>query len=172
MSDAQLTPMDSRALADMLDTDPAAVEKVAAEVAQLIEDPIIANSLAICQFCRRLSMIALTAVDRQLQLGTSNPGVAMRIIRETSRALRETGRFTVADLEAEAVDLLPPYFTGLAAATMFQLKVEENEHATIGDVVADLSKRNSARTERSDAFSRASGLGKSGKRKRKSGRRG
>lgn len=167
MSDDVL-PLDRKALSDLLEVDAALVDKVADEVADMMADPIVANSLAICLFCRRLSMIALSAVDRQLKLGTSNPEIALRIVRETARALREVGKFTVKDLEAEAIDLVPPYFEGLAAATMFQQKVEENEHAVVGDVAADLR---AILAERAGKFNAASGLGKSG-RKRKSGRRG
>lgn len=169
MSEPEVLPLDRKALSELLEVDPELVNKVADEVAEMMQDPIVANSLAVCLFCRRLSMIALSAVDRQLKIGTSNPDIALRIVRETSRALRETGKFTVKDLEAEAIELVPPYFEGLAAATMFQQKVEENEHANVGDVVADLRAVLDSRAQR---FSASSGLGKPGTRKRKSGRRG
>lgn len=157
---ADLLPLDRKKLSEMMDVDSARVDKAAAAAADAVQDPIIAMSLSICLYARRLSMIALTAVDRQLKLLVpEDTDIVMRIIRETSQAMRELGKFTVHDLEADTCELVPPYFEGLAAATMFQMKVEEDEHAIVGDVAPGV---------RASKFAAASKRAKPAKRKRTS----
>jgi hypothetical protein len=160
---ADMLPLDRKKLSAMMDVDPDRVDKAAAAVADAIEDPIISNSLSVCLYARRLSMIALTAVDRQLKLLVpEDTDIAMRIIRETSQALRDPGKFTVHDLEADTCELIPPYFEGLAAATMFQMQIEQDEQSTVADLAPGI------RAERFAAAAKRAKPAKPAKRKRSS----
>lgn len=133
----EFAPLDRKVFAELTESDPKRVDRVADAVAEAVQDPIVSASLSVVLYARRLSLIAMTAVNRQLGIliPQEDQDMALRIVRETSQAMRELGKFTVHDLEADTCELVPPYFEGLAAATMFQMKIEEDDKSTVADVL-------------------------------------